>query len=83
VKLALVAPAGTVTLAGTLPAAVLLLDSMTTAPAAGAAALSATVPVEDCAPPTTFVGFKASEVSVGAGGGAGVTVSVAERLTPP
>jgi hypothetical protein len=83
VKLALVAPAATVTLEGTLAAAVLLLDSITTAPPARAGPLSVTVPVEDCAPPITLVGFNVSEDSVGAGGGAGVTVSVAVRLTPP
>jgi hypothetical protein len=60
VKVALVAPAGTVTLAGTVAADVLLLVSATTAPPVGAALLSATVPVEDI-PPTTVVGFNASE----------------------
>jgi hypothetical protein len=83
VKLMLVAPAGTVTLMGTWAAPVLLLDSATTAPPAGAGALKVTVPVDDCNPPTTLVGFNVSEVSVGAGGGAGVTVSVALRLVPP
>jgi hypothetical protein len=66
VKLALVAPAATVTLAGTLAAAVLLLESATTAPPAGAGPLSVTVPVEFCAPPTTFVGFNVREESVAA-----------------
>ena len=70
VKVALVLPAGTVTLEGTL-AAPLLLESVTCAPPAGAAPLSVTVPVEDCTPPTTLVGFNVSEETVG--GDAGVT----------
>src|SRR5438034_9978667 len=64
VKVALVLPAGTVTLAGTL-AAPLLLDSVTCAPPAGAGPLSVTVPVDDCVPPVTLVGFKVSEEAVG------------------
>jgi len=83
VNVALVAPAATATLDGTLAAAVLLLDSATTAPPDGAAPLSVTVPVEDCTPPTTLVGFTESEESVGAGGGAGVTVSGADLVAPP
>jgi hypothetical protein len=82
VKVALVAPAGTATLEGTL-AAPLLLETATCAPPAGAGPLSVTVPVEDCTPPITLVGFSVSEESVGAGGGALVTVSVADLLTPP
>jgi hypothetical protein len=61
-NVALVAPASTVTLAGTCAAAVLLLDSVTTAPPVGAAPLSVTVPV-DPAPPTTLVGVTATELS--------------------
>ena len=80
-KVALVAPAGTVTLEGTLATAVLLLESVTWAPAAGAGPLSVTVPVEDCKPPTTLVGFSVSDES--GGGGEGVTVSEAVLLTPP
>jgi hypothetical protein len=83
VNVALVAPAATSTLEGTLAAAVLLLESVTCAPPAGVGPLNVTVPVDDCAPPITLVGFSASEESVGAGGGAGVTVSAAVRLTPP
>ena len=79
-KAALVAPAGTVTLEGTL-AGPLLLASVTCAPPAGAGPLSVTVPVEDCAPPITLVGFSVSEERVGSGDG--VTVSVADLLTPP
>jgi hypothetical protein len=80
---ALVVPAATVTLDGTLATAVLLLESVTSAPPAGAAPLSVTVPVEDCTPPTTLVGFSDNEASVGAGGGAGVTVSEADLVAPP
>jgi hypothetical protein len=83
VNVAPVAPAATVTLDGTLAAVVLLLVSATTAPPDGAAPLSVTVPVEDCVPPTTLVGFTVNEESVGAGGGAGVTLSEADLVTPP
>ncbi len=78
-KVALVAPAGTITLEGTL-AAPLLLDSATCAPPAGAGPLSVTVPLED-APPITLVGFSAREETVGRGGG--VTRSEAVWVTPP
>ena len=82
VNVALVAPAATVTLAGTRAAVVLLLESATDAPPAGAAPLSVTVPVEEL-PPTTLVGFSANELSVIAGGGAGCTVSEADLFAPP
>jgi hypothetical protein len=81
-NVALVAPAGTATLEATL-AAPLLLESATCAPPAGAGPLSVNVPVEDCTPPITLVGFSVSEERVGAGGSAGVTVSEADLLTPP
>ena len=55
VKVALDAPAATVTDAGTVAAAVLLLASATTSPPEGAAAVSDTVPVEDW-PPVTVDG---------------------------
>ena len=77
-KLALLAPAGMVTVAGGL-AALLLLESATCAPPDGAAALSVTVPVDDCAPPLTLVGFSVSEETVMGGG---VTVSEADGVTP-
>ncbi len=83
VNVALVAPAATVTLEGVLATLVLLLESVTTAPPAGAAPVSITVPVEDCVPPTTLVGFSVSEESVGVGGGAGVTLSEADLVAPP
>src|SRR6266699_4004782 len=60
VKVALVAPTGTVTLEGTVAAAVLLLESVTCAPPAGAGPLNVTVPVEEF-PPATLVGFSESE----------------------
>jgi hypothetical protein len=71
-----VAFAAIVTLAGTCAAAVLLLDSVTTAPPAGAGPEILTVPVEE-APPITEVGFTPIELSVGA-----VTVSVAVLVAP-
>jgi hypothetical protein len=79
VKVALALPAGTVTMDGTL-AAPLLLESMTCAPPAGAGPLSVTVPMEDCKPPTTLVGFSVSEETVTGGG---FTVSEAVRVVPP
>src|SRR5882762_864745 len=58
-NVALVAPAPTVTLGGTL-AAPLLLESATCAPPVGAGPLNVTVPVEEF-PPATLVGFSESE----------------------
>jgi hypothetical protein len=68
-KVALVALAETVTPGGTLAAAVLLLESVTCAPPAGAGPLNVTVPVEDCTPPVTLVGLRVIEESERAGGG--------------
>jgi hypothetical protein len=79
VKVALVAPAGTITLEGTL-AAPLLLERRTWAPPAGAGPLSVTVPVEDCTPPITLVGLSVREATVGRGGGVTVSVIVVERI---
>src|SRR5882762_1225302 len=59
VNVALVAPAGTGTLEGTL-AAPLLLESATCAPPAGAGPLNVTVPVEEF-PPVTLLGFSESD----------------------
>ena len=80
-KVALVAPAATVTLAGTPATIVLLLDNVTMAPPVGAAVVKVTVPVLG-APPTTFVGLTVTEDRVGAAG-AGLTVSTAVRETAP
>src|SRR3979490_1202253 len=79
-NVALVAPAGTATLEGTLTAP-LLQESESCAPPAGAGPLNVTAPVEDCAPPITLVGFSVSEETTGSGGG--VTVSVADLVRPP
>jgi hypothetical protein len=73
-NVALVAPAATVTLAGTCAAVVLLLDSDTLAPPVGAAALNVTVPVDEV-PPVTLVGFRETEDNDTAS--TGFTVSVA------
>jgi hypothetical protein len=64
VNVRLVVPAATVTLAGTVAAAVLLLESATTLPPDGAAADSVTVPVDDV-PPVTLVGLSDNDDSVG------------------
>src|SRR5438132_10344279 len=76
VNVALLAPAATVTLAGTVAVDVLLLVRVTAAPPAGAGPLSVTVPVEDCAPPVTVVGFSVSVESVGKACGATVSEEV-------
>jgi len=62
VNVALLAPAATVTLAGTL-AAPLSLVSSTCAPPVGAGPLSITVPIEED-PPLTLVGLSATDESV-------------------
>lgn len=77
-KVALVAPAGTVTLAGTL-AARLSLVTRTCEPPAGAGPFRVTVPVEvPRGPPTTLFGLSVSEDTAG-----GRTVSMAVRAPPP
>lgn len=81
-KVALLLPAATVTLVGTVATLVLLLESDTTAPPLGAALLSVTVP---CAvlPPTTLAGLSARDASETGGGASGFTVNVADLVTPP
>jgi hypothetical protein len=64
VKVRLVLPAATVTLAGTVATDVLLLDSDTTVPPDGAAPVKVTVPCE-LLPPTTVVGLNETAESVG------------------
>lgn len=82
-KVTLVAPAATVTLAGTLAAAVLLLVRVTSAPPVGAAAVRDTVPVE-AAGPITLVGFTDSADKLAAVGAAcGVKRRVDENGPKP
>jgi hypothetical protein len=79
VKVAIVVPDATVTVAGTVAAAVLLLESVTrlcvVVPAAGA--FSVIVAMEFTRPPTTEVGVKVIDTSWG-----GLSVSVAVLVTP-
>ena len=75
-KVPVVAPAGTVTLAGT-AADALVLESVTTAPPEGAAPLSVTVPV-DGVPPTMVAGARVSADKTG-----GLMVSTAVCVAPP
>jgi hypothetical protein len=77
VKFALVAPAPTVTLPGTVATEVLLLESAIAAPPAGAAALRVTVPVEGD-PAGTLVGLRLTEERVVAA----ITLSSADRVVP-
>jgi hypothetical protein len=80
VKAVLVDPAGTVTLGGTVAAAVLSLVRSIVTPPDGAAELRVTVPVAGSSP-TTFVGLMVSEESVAedAGGGDELTVQPDRR----
>jgi hypothetical protein len=75
VKVPVVAPAATVTVAGTV-ADGSLEDKATERPPVGAAPFSVTVPLEDV-PPLTVVGFRASFVATG-----GWTVNAAETGVP-
>ena len=77
VNVAVVAPASTVTVAGTWAAAVLLLVKLTVAPPVGAGLSKVTVPVEGT-PPSTVAGFTPTPLSAATGA---VTVNVAVRLT--
>jgi len=66
VKVPVVAPAGTETVAGTVAAEVLLDEAVRLNPPAGAALLRVIVPVELAMPPVTLVGAKLKPVTVGA-----------------
>jgi hypothetical protein len=76
VNVALVLPAGTVTVAGTPAADGSLLLSDIAMPLFGAAPVSVTVPWE-MIPPTTLVGLTENEFKAG-----GVTVSTAVNMLP-
>src|SRR3954469_7437174 len=86
-NVALLEPAGTVTLAGAVAATGLSLSRATVKPPAGAAELSTTVPVTGV-PGRTSVGLARTAVSVGtvvgvgAGGGGGVGVGVVGTVQP-
>jgi len=80
-KLALVVPAATVTLAGTVATVVFELERLTSSPPAGAALVSVAVPVAEL-PPVTVAELRVIELRL-AGGGTGLTVSTAVRVTPP
>ena len=76
VKVAVLAPAVTRTLAGTVAAVVLLLERVMVAPPVGAAPVSVTVPV-DVLPPITVVGLTVRVDNAG-----GFTVRLAVFVTP-
>lgn len=79
VKVPVVAPAATVTLAGT-KAGSPLVHKSTVRPPVGAGALRVTVPVAD-EPPVTLAGFTETEETVNVAAG-GAMVSVAVLLIP-
>jgi hypothetical protein len=76
VNVAVVAPASTVALGGTVATEGLLLERETAAPPAGAGPFNVTVPVE-LNPPVTELGSSVSDKTVG-----GSTVSEAVRVAP-
>jgi hypothetical protein len=78
VNVALVAPAGTLTLAETIAVARMLLDSATATPPTGAGALRVAVPVA-AVPPVTPLGLTLREERLGAR----ITVRVASWVVPP
>ena len=79
-KLALLAPAATVTLAGTVATAAFELDRFTRNPPLGAALVSVTVPVAPV-PPPTLVGFTLTADKLATGGGGGAACAVKRRAT--
>lgn len=80
VKLAPVAPAATVMLAGTDATPVLLLDSVTTAPPVGAAAVSVMLPCAEL-PPVTVDGVSVKVERAGGSGGGGTLLRILNTRT--
>jgi hypothetical protein len=76
INVAKLAPAGTVTVGGTVANMVLPLAKFTVAPPAGADLFRVTVAV-DPAPPITFVGLRASDDTA-----SGTIIKVADTLAP-
>jgi hypothetical protein len=81
VKFTVVAPAGTVTLAGTVAFRVSLLANVTTTPPVGAAALKVIVPVAGL-PPITVVGLMVRFATVGKARVVAVAAEVLAELLP-
>ena len=77
--------AGTVTVAGTVAMAGLLLDRLTVAPPVGVRAVKARVAEVAVVPVCTVEGLRLMDSSAppGCGGGGAVTVMVAVLVTPP
>jgi len=80
-KLALVAPAATVTLAGSEATAAFELARLTRSPPLSAALVRVAVPVTE-PPPVTVEGLRAIALRL-AGGGTGFTVRIVVRVAPP
>ena len=80
-KLADALPEGTVTVAGTFARLGILLDNFTTKPAAGAGAVSITVPI-DVAPPLTVVGLRVNEARLADADTAGNKLIDVDFVTP-
>lgn len=78
-----VAPAATVTVAGTVAAVVLLLVRLTTAPPAGAGLFSVTVFCAAGLPPTTDAGDSVTSDTEDAAPPGGLTTRVAVAVAPP
>ena len=85
VKVAALAPAGTVTLVGTIATEVLLLRRLTSTPPGGAGPLRVTVPCDEL-PDLMVLGYRLSDAKDTADGGGdtvlGCTLSVVDMIAP-